>query len=205
MQRVTESFVTALSKSNQDLLAEFSRGGALILDNAEQLYREACILRDHGALSRALCLHQLSKEECGKLELLGGYAVSIASGDPVNLKLMAKTLRDHRAKNNANAYFAGVTEHERAARERKDWTTASRAFDKLKATLHDIFNTNKNAALYVGFEKRKFVAPKDVITEELVEDIAALNQYFLSLTGGVAHALDRANPMADALAEFRRL
>ena len=88
-----------MDEKNMALLAEFARGGELIFDNAEQLYREACVLRDHEAFSRALCLHQLSNEECGKLNILGGYAMTITLGDDFDPAKMAKALRDHEAKN----------------------------------------------------------------------------------------------------------
>jgi AbiV family abortive infection protein len=181
----------SLDKASEDLLAELVRGGEMIFDNAEQLYKEACILRENGALSRALCLHQLSNEECGKLEMLGGYAMTITLGHQVDMTRMTKTLRDHEAKNHANAYFTSITEDERAARERGDWAGSSRAFEELQAKLHKVFNTHKNAALYVNFEGGKFSAPKDVITAEMVEGMAALNAYFLGITGPYVRLLRR--------------
>lgn len=42
-----------VNEEHKTLLAEFARGGELIFDNAEQLYREARILRENGAFSRA--------------------------------------------------------------------------------------------------------------------------------------------------------
>jgi AbiV family abortive infection protein len=168
-----------MDKENKTLLAEFARGGELIFDNAEQLYREARILRENGAFSRSLCLHQLSNEECGKLEIIGWYATSIVLGDVVNLAQMEKILRSHKDKNYANAYFAGVTDEEHAAWGRGDWAGSSKAFKELQVKLYTIFNTNKNASLYVHFEKGKFSAPKEVITAELADEMIALNKYFL--------------------------
>jgi AbiV family abortive infection protein len=180
-----------LDKASEALLAEFVRGAEIIRENAEQLYREACILRENGALSRALCLHQLSNEECGKLEMLGGYAMTITLGHQVDLAGMAKALRDHEAKNHANAYFTDITDDERAARARGDWAGSSRAFEELQAKLHKVFNTQKNAALYVNFQGGKFSAPKDVITAEMVDGMAALNSYFLGITAPYVRLLRR--------------
>lgn len=180
-----------MDKENKAHLAEFVRGGELIFDNAEQLYREARILRENGAFGRALCLHQLSNEECGKLEILGGYAMSIILGDVISLAQMAKTFRNHEAKNYANAYFAGVTDEEHAARGRGDWAGASKAFKELQVKLHKIFNTNKNASLYVHFEEGKFSAPKEVITAELVDEMVALNEYFLGIAAPYVRLLHR--------------
>ena len=180
-----------MDEENRTLLAEFARGGELIFDNAEQLYREARILRDHGAFSRALCPHQLSNEECGKLEILGGYAMTIILGDDVDLAQMAKTFRDHEAKNFANAHFSGLTDEERAARECGDWAGSSKAFKELQAELHKIFNTNKNGSLYVNFEGGNFSAPKEVINAELVDEMAALNEHFLGITAPYVNLLHR--------------
>jgi AbiV family abortive infection protein len=163
----------------------------MIFENAEQLYKEACLLRESGALSRALCLHQLSNEECGKLEMLGGYAMSIVLGHGVDLTRMTRAFRDHEAKNHATAYFTSITEDERAARARGDWEGSSDAFEKVQATLHKVFNTQKNAALYVNFENGRFSAPKEAITEEMVEGMAALNAYFLGITGPYVRLLRR--------------
>ncbi len=184
-----------MDSKSKTLLAEFTRGGQLIRENAEQLYREACILGKHAAPCRALCLHQLSNEECGKLELLGSYAVVVACGMKVSRQEMRKTMerafRSHEAKNHANAYFAAVVGEERAARDRKDWHAASKAFAKVKRSLHSVLNTAKNGSLYVNFEGGKFSAPSDQITEELVAYMKALNEYLLSVTAGHVRLLHR--------------
>lgn len=180
-----------LDEQSKALLAELARGGEMIFDNAERLYTEACILRENGALSRALVLYQLSNEECGKLEILGAYAMTIVSGQKIDLRRMASVLRDHEAKNFANAYYSDVTEVERAARERGDWAGAAKAFANLQANLHRVFNSNKNAALYVNFEGGQFSAPKDVITADLVEQMALLNRYFLGITAPYPRLLRR--------------
>jgi AbiV family abortive infection protein len=180
-----------VDNQHKAFLAEFARGGELIFDNAEQLYREARILRESDALSRALCLHQLSNEECGKLEILGGYAMTVTVGHKFNADQMARVLRNHQAKNHANAYFAHVNDEERAARERGDWARASKVFKETQAKLHEIFNTNKNASLYVDFDGRKFSAPKEVITADLVDEMAVLNEYFLGTTAPYVRLLHR--------------
>jgi AbiV family abortive infection protein len=180
-----------VDKKDEARLAEFARGGELIFDNAEQLYREACILRENGAFSRALCLHQISNEECGKLEMLGGYAMTIVLGHGFDPAKMIKAFRNHEAKNNANAYFAGVTDEEKEARKRGDWAGSARAFEKLQEQLHDTFNTNKNASLYVNFDGETFSAPKDGVTVELVDEMATLNRYFLGLAENNTRLLRR--------------
>ena len=68
------------------LLSELAQGASKALQNAEALYHEAAILYAHGAVSRALFLHQISMEECGKIEILGGWATSLVSGFETNLQ-----------------------------------------------------------------------------------------------------------------------
>lgn len=193
-----------MNEQDRALLAEFARGGELIFDNAEQLYREARILRENGAFSRALCLHQISNEECGKLEILGGYAMTVVLGIQIDLAQVAKTFRDHEAKNYANAYFAGVTDEERAARERQDWAGARKAFTELQAKLHKIFNTNKNASLYVNVEGGKFLAPKELITADHVGEMAVLNEYFLGITAPYVRLLYRVARNEDGMQDAAR-
>ncbi|MCE1968386.1 AbiV family abortive infection protein, partial [Enterobacter hormaechei] len=63
-----------------------ARVAELALANAEDLFREAAVLFACKAYSRALFLHQISMEECGKIEILGGWACSQLMGHEVNLK-----------------------------------------------------------------------------------------------------------------------
>ena len=54
--------------------------------NAEELFQEASLLGSHGAICRALFLHQISLEECGKIEMLGGWATSSSYGPQGRLR-----------------------------------------------------------------------------------------------------------------------
>jgi AbiV family abortive infection protein len=153
----------------------------MIFENAQQLCNEALLLRRNGAMARAVCLHQLSNEECGKVELLGGWAMSIVLGHQVDVAHISRALRDHKVKNYANAYFSGVTDDEHNARAQGDWAKASEIFRRRQAEIHGLFNEHKNVALYVNFQDGRFSAPKDVITEALADEMAVLNDYFLRI------------------------
>lgn len=169
-----------MDQETKDHLAEFVRGGELIFDNAERLYQEACILTEHAAFARAWALHQLSNEECGKLDIICSAAWMLVIGKPVDFKELEKTLSKHENKNHANAYFSVVTEEERAAQERGDVAASRAVFEKQKEHLHRMFNNGKNAALYVDFRGGKFSAPKDAVSAVDVEQMAAVNRYFLA-------------------------
>lgn len=161
------------------LLVELKRGGEMIFDNAQQLNREARLLRENGAFARSVCLHQLSNEECGKIDIVGAWAMSLVLGHEVDPNRTSRALRDHKAKNYTNAYFSGLTDEERSARERRDWRAALKLFRSRQAEIHDAFNTQKNAALYVNFENGTFSAPKEAITEAQADEMALVNDYFL--------------------------
>jgi hypothetical protein len=53
------------------LLTKFLRGAQKVFANAEALNGEARILAGAGATSRALFLHQISLEECAKIQIIG--------------------------------------------------------------------------------------------------------------------------------------
>lgn len=62
------------------LLSELLRGVEKTFENAEALFREASLLAQARCLSRALFLHQISLEECGKIEILGRMGYELADG-----------------------------------------------------------------------------------------------------------------------------
>jgi AbiV family abortive infection protein len=171
-----------LSKHERDAqLHELSRGASKAFLNAEELFQEASLLHSHGALSRALFLHQISLEECGKIEMLGAWATSLLMGFEVDLRKLAVALASHQAKNYTNAYMLPSTKEELEAQEKANWQGAIDAFNRHQATFHLDSNSAKNASLYVDYQDGQFSAPKDKITETMVADIAKLNSKFLAL------------------------
>ncbi|MEQ1591449.1 MAG: AbiV family abortive infection protein [Thiobacillaceae bacterium] len=162
-------------------ISQLARGAALALANAEDLFREASVLFACKAYSRALFLHQISMEECGKIEILGGWASGQLMGLPLNIKKVASALASHKAKNFANAYMLPVSEAERSAWRVANWQTAIDTFDEQQAEFHNQSNEKKNAALYVDFEEGIFRAPTERITEDMCHEIAARNSEFLEL------------------------
>jgi len=164
-----------------DALAEVARGVSKAFDNARELSMEAVLLRSHGALCRSLFLHQISIEECGKIEILGWAAVSLIAGLKTELGKVAAAVTRHKAKNNANAYLLPLTDDEKAAAETGDWQRALQAFRERQADFHVYSNTAKNASLYVDFSEHRFISPNEAITEQMVEELASLNRQFLEL------------------------
>jgi len=163
------------------LLSELARGAREAFANAEQLFREALLLRDHGALNRSLFLHQISMEECAKVDLLGGWATSLLMGMPVDVAKLARAMANHKAKNRMNAYMLTPGEEETAARQRADWSGSLDAFKAMQTAFHEKSNSAKNAALYVDFIDGKFVTPGDRITADMVAELAETNRIHLGL------------------------
>src|SRR6266699_2724950 len=62
------------------MLRELADGASKVVQNAADLYHEASALHAVGALSRALFLHQISLEECAKIDMLGAWAVNVLTG-----------------------------------------------------------------------------------------------------------------------------
>ena len=100
-----------LPSFDRALLSELARGAQKTFDNADALYREAKILGAAGALGRALFLHQISLEECAKIESLGAWATSLLAGYSVDEKKIIAGFASHAQKNRTNAYMLkGSTE-----------------------------------------------------------------------------------------------
>lgn len=178
-----------MTGNNQDssgvdkvLLAELARGAQITFANAEALYNEASFLRGQGRLSRALFLHQISLEECAKIEILGAFATSLLMGHDVDFEKVQKGLASHAHKNRTNAYFLNASAEEESAKQAGDFDAALAAFKQMQKAFHLKANTAKNAALYVDFKDQKFVAPDECITLEMAAEIAALNEEFLGLS-----------------------
>jgi len=120
-------------------------------------------------------------------------------GGHLDVPKMKKAFRSHEAKNYANAYFVTPTADELKARERGDQRAAIEAFERFQEKFHNKSNSAKNASLYVDFKDNRFSAPSDVITEEMVIGIAAVNLSFLRLTDPKVRMLERMTKDDEAL------
>jgi AbiV family abortive infection protein len=163
------------------LLSELAQGAKKTFENAESLFHEAKLLAGAGTLSRALFLHQISLEECAKIENMGAWAVSLLAGLPVDQEKVLAGFASHARKNRTNANMLDGSPEEEAAKERGDWKAAAAEFKKLQDEFHQKSNDAKNASLYVDFNDGKFVAPVERITEEMLAGTATQNERFLGL------------------------
>lgn len=155
------------------------RGAEKTFDNAEHLFFEADLLAKAGGVARALCLHQISLEECSKVETLGAWAVSLVMGLEVDQKKVLAAFARHASKNKSNAYMIEGSEAEKDAKRRGDLQGAIEAFKKRQAEFHETSNQAKNASLYVDWVDGEFVAPSERVTEKMLAEIKERNAQFL--------------------------
>lgn len=130
-------------------------------------------------MARALCLHQISLEECSKVNNLGGWAVSLILGFEVDQKKVLAAFGRHAAKNKSNAYMLKGSEAETDAKARGDWEAAMKAFRQTQDEFHETSNSAKNASLYVDWVDGEFAAPSERITSEMLVEITERNSEFL--------------------------
>ncbi|AQH01358.1 hypothetical protein A9R05_21230 [Burkholderia sp. KK1] len=168
--------------------------------NADELYDEATYLAERGSLARAVLLHQISLEECGKAEMLCVAIFSALRGDLVDMSQLKRAFSRHEGKNRTNAYFLPTSELEEAARRENDTEAAIKAFCDMQAKFHRDSNTLKNASLYVDFDG-KFVSPRDVVTPEKLAEIRARNAEFMSMTHHKVSVIEKYGEDLDAAAD----
>lgn len=171
------------AKSDLASLEVLVRGAEKTFDNAEHLFFEAELLAKAGAVARALCLHQISLEECSKVDTLGAWGMSLVMGLEVDQKKVLAAFARHASKNKSNAYMLEESEAEKDAKRRGDLKGAIEGFKKSQAKFHETSNQGKNASLYVDWGDVEFVAPSERITEAMLAEIKERNAQFL----GYAH------------------
>jgi AbiV family abortive infection protein len=170
-----------MSSAEDTHLSELVRGASLSFANAENLFGEAKILSARKAFCRALFLHQISLEECGKTEIIGWWATSHLMGISVDFDSIRSRLTRHKVKNFANAYMLPLSEAQQKARDESDWRRERDAFKEQQAAFHQESNYRKNASLYVDIVDNRFLSPSDQITEDMVCEIGDRNNTFIEL------------------------
>jgi AbiV family abortive infection protein len=192
----------ALPKIDRALLSILVRGAEKTFDNAERLYFEAELLAKAGATARALCLHQISLEECSKIENMGAWATSLLSGIEVDQNKILTAFRHHSSKNKSNAYMLDGSPAEKDANARGDWETAREEFRKLQLEFHQASNDAKNASLYVDWKDGEFVSPSERITPEMLSQIIDRNQTFLGYAQNSLKMLKRLDKSPEDLQDL---
>lgn len=194
--------VDKMNEGDHQLLGVLLQGAEKTFANAEQLFGEAKILAEAGAVARALCLHQISLEECSKVDSLGAWATSVLLGFEVDQKKVLAALSRHTSKNKVNAYMLEVSDEEFEARATGDWKTASELFKRTQTQFHARSNQAKNASLYVDWVDGAFIAPTERINAEMLADIKERNATFLAYAFNNLNALKRLSTAPEQMREL---
>jgi AbiV family abortive infection protein len=189
--------VRPLPEIDRAFLSVLVKGAEKTFDNAEKLYFEAQLLAKAGATARALCLHQISLEECSKIETMGAWGVSLLSGHEGDRNKILAALRRHAVKNKNNAYMLEGSPEEYDAKARGDWDTAREEFKKRQREFHEESNILKNASLYVDWKDDQFVSPTEQITLEALQQIIERNETFLGYAHNSLRLLKRLDTSPD--------
>ncbi|SHI98733.1 AbiV family abortive infection protein [Halodesulfovibrio aestuarii] len=181
MNKESENKVV-LDDDQKKLLCSFVQGAVLTFQNADQLFHEADVLARNGAIARSYLLHQISMEECGKIEFILVYATHLLTTGEFNEKKFKKITTLHANKNKTNAYYLEVSDDERKAREKGELKEAAKIFDEKKENFHQESNRAKNAALYVDYNDGVFSSPVQCITPEMLAEIRQNNSKFMQMS-----------------------
>jgi len=177
--------------SEQEAFAVGLIDGALsVFENADRLFYEAGVLAEVEAFSRGYLLHQISLEECGKIEMLCAAVCTCLLGNEVDVKSLSRAFRRHEGKNKMNAYFLPRSEAEKVAEENNDIAAAVGAFKAVQEEFHQESNRLKNSSLYVDFDG-EFISPQNVISKDDYEKIHTQNAEFMGLTNLKVQMLSR--------------
>lgn len=171
----------ALTQEQEAFAVGLIDGAQRVFENADRLFYEAGVLADIEAFPRAYLLHQISLEECGKIEILGAAVLSHLIGMEVDVKSLSRVFRRHESKNKTNAYFLPFSEEEQVAEKNNDIEAAVSAFKIVQEEFHKKSNNLKNSSLYVDFDGG-FTSPVDVISQDDFEKIRVQNATFMGLT-----------------------
>lgn len=177
-------------------------GAEKMFDNAERLFLEADILSKAGGIARPLFLHQISLEECSKINTLGAWAMSLLLGLDVNEKKILATFGRHEAKNKHNAYMIERGEVEKEAVARGDWKAAIEAFRRTQDEFHQVSNQAKNGALYVDWVGDGFASPGERITGAMLNEIRDRNATFLGYASNEIKMFRRLQQTPDVMREL---
>jgi|SRR5450755_1060029 AbiV family abortive infection protein len=191
-----------LPEIDRALMGMLARGAEKTFDNAEKLYFEAEILAKAGATARALCLHQISLEECSKIESIGAWATTLLAGLDFNQDKTLAAFRRHASKNKNNAYMLEASQPEKDAKASGDWEEMRKAFKNFQTEFHEASNDAKNASLYVDWRDGEFVSPSEQITAEMLAEIIERNQTFLGYAQNSLNMLKRLNKSPEDLQDL---
>lgn len=155
-----------------------------LLENAEQLVQEAELLLDAQHFARAHLLAHLAREELSKSMMLMATGHRVLSGVKIDWKRLMTRLRDHKAK------LRLETVQQSFFMNSMGETEVSEILLKGVSGVASYRNEQKNAALYVGFDKGAVAKPSNLFDERRARRTLVLagmllkEQSFIRSSGG---------------------
>ncbi|MFA7444395.1 MAG: AbiV family abortive infection protein [Flavobacteriaceae bacterium] len=158
---------------------EYLLGIEKSLENAKDLFDDAEILFEHKRFPRAYTLYHLSIEELGKSSLIFHFILYGKSQEIKYYNQIKKKLSNHQEKNKSSIGLDTLLAFTISDEKLK------------KKIIHQIYkqeneleklNNLKNSSLYtdVDIKNKKFIKPKEIITEQLVAEIKFIAQVRLN-------------------------
>ncbi len=149
---------------------ELKKGFGLIVENAEQLIKDASILKRNASYPRSYALFQLAIEEVGKALIIYKALIEFYWGVNIGEEYLKKQgFFDHKQKTKQSLiveYFA-VKVFERSINKRTDLEKA--IFEDADSI--ESINKMKNLSLYVSIHENVFLSPSNIITKETTDEI----------------------------------
>jgi AbiV family abortive infection protein len=154
------------------IIANLVAGLELTIENAKSLFNEAEILKAHGAIHRAVFLHQISMEECAKVEMISSVLLEYIVNAKIDLETLKRRVSSHENKNRANAYYFS---------DKDEDVLDHAAFKRFQKKFHTISNNTKNNSLYVNIENQSFSLPEKRNMEQYLEALVQKNKDILRI------------------------
>lgn len=164
-----------------------------IFDNAENLYKEAKLLHEHNMFSRAYLLAHFCFEELGKIPIIVGAIGKQMAGESVDWRKFKKRFYSHTEKiasQNHHYYIFGL---DLDLLRDTDFKWLSDAQQKVDNS----FNL-KNLATYVDVEGKRFLLPKEQISESTSKELLG---FAFECLRAHWHSETQTNPVLKELAD----
>lgn len=161
--------------------------------NAEDLIKDATLLKENARIARAYTLFQLANEEIGKSLLLYFFASLPDANKPEKFNEFKKEFINHKIKTSKAINLDSIL---LASIKRKSSRKKFYEAILLEYTQLENLNNLKNYSLYTSIVDYKFKSPKEIITKKVLKSIEirattrlALSKSFFEFTLPNFHVL----------------
>lgn len=151
------------------------------LKNAQELFEEAEILKEHKRYARSYTLFQICIEEVGKTSLIYKFLLDPNKNDNSTVKKFIANFRDHKAKIVTSIAYdkmlVPIIESEEDNELKQKWE--SEILNQLNSV--NKYNDYKNYSLYTSFYDNDFCIPSELFTLDNLISIQYLSKIRLNM------------------------